>query len=119
MVCGLVGDVRPGSPGPREVEARQVVRHPIRQALARFYVHPRHLREHLPHHLRHHLRERLDRLAQILDHDVVKHGGVRRARKREHLPEERLRHQKLAALGVVAGKGGCRAVLRRGSPCRA
>ena len=87
VVRGLVGDVYPALPGPREVEAREVVRHPVRESLPGFEFHAANLPKHLADNLGHHLREARDRLAQVLDHDVVEHGLVRGPGQREHLAE--------------------------------
>ena len=64
MVRSLIRDVRPALPGPRELEAGEVVRHPIGQSLPSLKLHAADLPEHLPDNLGHHLREARDRLAQ-------------------------------------------------------
>mmetsp|Transcript_4587 Transcript_4587/g.17169 ORF Transcript_4587/g.17169 Transcript_4587/m.17169 type:complete len:209 (+) Transcript_4587:1226-1852(+) len=114
MVRSLIRDVHPALPGPREVEAGQVVRHPIGQSLPSLKLHATDLPEHLPDNLGHHLRKARDRLAQVLDHDVVEHGLVRGPRQREHLPEQGLGDEELASLRVVRGEGqGAHLVRRR------
>ena len=114
VVRGLVGDVYPALPRPREVEAREVVRHPVRESLPGFEFHAANLPKHLADNLGHHLREARDRLAQVLDHDVVEHGLVRGPGQREHLAEQGLGDEELAPLGVVRGEGQGAHLVRRG-----
>ena len=90
------------------------MRHPIGQSLPSLKLHAADLPEHLPDNLGHHLREARDRLAQVLDHDVVEHGLVRGPRQREHLPEQGLGDEELASLRVIRGEGqGAHLVRRR------
>ena len=105
VVRGLVGDVYPALPRPREVEAREVVRHPVRESLPGFKFHAANLPKHLADNLGHHLREARDRLAQVLDHDVVEHGLVRGPGQREHLAEQVSATRNWHRSGWSAGRG--------------